>query len=83
MPFIINKQNLSDLGKIILYHRKKGNFSRSELADMAGVGQTVIYEVEKGKITIRSEIMFKILDALNIRIALTSPFIDEYKERNQ
>ena len=49
MSIIIEKQNLSELGKIVLYHRKKGNFSRAELADMAGVGQTVIYEVEKNK----------------------------------
>jgi len=82
MSFIINKRNLSSIGEIILYHRKKGNFSRSELADMAGVSQTVIYEVEHGKITIQSEVLFKILDALNIQTGLNSPFMNEFKKRN-
>ena len=80
LSITVEKQNLDELGKIILRHRKKGNFSRSELADMAGVGQTVIYEIEKGKITVRSDILFKILYALNIRVLLQSPFTDEHKE---
>lgn len=80
MLVIVEKQNLPELGRIILRHRKKGKFSRSELADMAGVGQTVIYELEKGKISVRSDILFKILYALNIRVSLQSPFMNEFEE---
>jgi transcriptional regulator with XRE-family HTH domain len=83
MPIIIGKQNLTELGKLILWHRKKGNFSRSELADMAGVGQTIIYEIEKGKTTVRSDILFKLLYALNIRVSLQSPFTDEYEKEQE
>ncbi|MCP4347648.1 MAG: helix-turn-helix domain-containing protein [Desulfobacterales bacterium] len=78
MPITIRKKSMSDLGKIILYHRKKGNFSRSELSDMSGVGQTAIYEAEHGKTTVRSDTLFRILEALNILVSLDSPFMEDY-----
>ncbi len=83
MPVSVRKNNLSSLGKVILYHRKKGNFSRSELADMAGVGQTVIYEAEHGKTTVRSDTLFRILEALNIQVSLNSPFMEDYLKERQ
>ncbi len=39
--------------EIVLFHRKKSGLSRNQLADLAGVGKTVIYDIEKGKETMR------------------------------
>ncbi len=44
---------------------------------MAGVGQTVIYEAEHGKTTVRTDTLLKILEALNIRVSLDSPFMED------
>jgi HTH-type transcriptional regulator / antitoxin HipB len=65
-----------ELGDIIKMHRKAAKLSRVQLADMAGVGKTVIYDIEKGKETVQLDTLRKILKVLNIKIVLTSPLIE-------
>ena len=47
--------------------------SRIDLADIAGVGKTVICDIEKGKQTIRLNTLLKIMMSLDISISLDSP----------
>ncbi|HBE42814.1 MAG TPA: transcriptional regulator, partial [Bacteroidales bacterium] len=61
------------LAEIIKMHRKAARLSRAQLAEMAGVGKTVIYDIEKGKESIRLNTLQKVLKVLNIKIELTSP----------
>ena len=61
------------LQNIISEHRKAAKLSRQELALMAGVGKTVIYDIEHGKISIRFDTLNRILDCLNIQIIFDSP----------
>lgn len=71
--------NISD---IVWFHRKKSGLSRIQLADLAGVGKTVIYDIEKGKETIRFSTLQKVLKALNIKITFTSPLMEVVNERS-
>jgi len=64
------------LAEIIRMHRKAARLSRVQLAEMAGIGKTVIYDIEKGKESIRLNTLRKVLKVLNIKIELTSPFMD-------
>ena len=57
-------------------HRKAAKLSRVQLAELAGVGKTVIYDIEKGKESVQLDTLRKILKVLNIKIVLTSPFMD-------
>ena len=68
------------LGELILFHRKSANLSRIELADLAGVGKTVIYDLEKGKETVKWSTIKSVLHALNIKIEFKSPLMDQYEE---
>ncbi len=70
---MIQSQELAD---IIRMHRKAAKLSRDKLAEMSGVGKTVIYDIEKGKETIQLDTLRKILNVLNIKIELTSPLMD-------
>lgn len=70
-----------DIGKIVLFHRKKSGLSRNQLADLAGVGKTVIYDIEKGKETIRYTTLKKVLKALNIKIVYSSPLMEALNEK--
>ncbi|MCD6179299.1 MAG: helix-turn-helix domain-containing protein [Bacteroidales bacterium] len=54
--------------------------SRNELAELAGLGKTVIYDLEKGKKTARWSTIIKILEALNINIHFQSPLMDDYEK---
>lgn len=67
--------NIKEIGKIIYTHRKKAGLTQKQLADIAGVGKTVIYDIEKGKETIQLNTLFKILTALNIKIEFKSPLL--------
>ena len=73
---MIQSQELAD---IIRMHRKAAKLSRDKLAEMSGVGKTVIYDIEKGKETIQLNTLRKVLSVLNIRIELTSPLMDNLR----
>ena len=68
-----------ELANIIKTHRKAAKLSRNQLAEMAGVGKTVIYDIEKGKETIQLDTLRKILKVLNIKIELKSPIMNHLK----
>jgi y4mF family transcriptional regulator len=65
-----------ELADVLRMHRKAAKLSRAQLSEMAGVGKTVIYDIEKGKETIQLNTLRKILKVLNIKIVLTSPLMD-------
>ena len=70
------------ISDIVLFHRRKSGLSRNQLADLAGVGKTVIYDIEKGKETILFLTLQKVLKALNIKITFTSPLMEMLNEKS-
>jgi HTH-type transcriptional regulator / antitoxin HipB len=70
------------LGAIVQRHRKRSGLSRERLAEIAGVGKTVIYDIEHGKATVRYTTVRKVLDALNIRIRFISPLEENVDEKS-
>jgi HTH-type transcriptional regulator/antitoxin HipB len=69
-------EKTQELAQIIKMHRKAAGLSRAELAELAGVGKTVIYDIEKGKESVQLDTLRKILKVLNIKIILKSPLMD-------
>jgi transcriptional regulator with XRE-family HTH domain len=67
------------IGKMIHYHRKKSGLSRKRLGELAGVGKTVVFEIEKGKLSVKLSTLLKILVVLNIKINFTSPFMNQFE----
>ena len=65
------------LAAIIKKHRKAAGLSQLQLAELAGVGKTVVFDLEKGKETIQLDTLRKILKTLNITVQLTSPFMNQ------
>jgi y4mF family transcriptional regulator len=70
------------MSEIVVFHRKKSGLTRKQLADLAGVGKTVIYDIEKGKETIRFSTLQKVLQTLNIKITFTSPLMEVLNEKS-
>lgn len=66
------------LAKCIRYHRKKSGLTQVMLAKFAGVGKTVIYDIEQGKSSIQLDTLLKILGVLNINIQLQSPLMKHF-----
>jgi y4mF family transcriptional regulator len=64
------------LADVIKMHRKAAKLSQVQLAEMAGVGKTVIFDIEKGKETIQLDTLRKVLKILNIKVQLISPLMN-------
>jgi HTH-type transcriptional regulator / antitoxin HipB len=75
-----NELLLKNLGDIIRFHREKSGLTRIELAQLAAVGKTAVFDIENSKKTIRLTTLLKILDVINIRIILQSPLMNEYEK---
>ena len=59
----------------VRYYRKQTGLSQAALARLAGVGKTVVFDIEKGKETIQLDTLLKVLSVLNIKIKIEPPFI--------
>ena len=68
------------LATVIKKHRKAAGLSQLQLAEMAGIGKTVVFDIEKGKETIQLDTLRKIMSVLNIKVQLTSPFMNQINQ---
>ena len=50
---------------------------------MAGVGKTVVFDIEKGKETVQFKSIINVLKALNISIELNSPLMNNYNKEHE
>jgi y4mF family transcriptional regulator len=73
-------ENYYELGSIIRFHRKKAGLSQLELAKYANIGKTVVFDIEKGKLTVQLNSLLQILNVLNIKLEFISPLMNLYKE---
>lgn len=64
----------TDIAKMVRYFRKQSGLSQQQLAQLAGVGKTVVFDIEKGKKTVRLNTLLKILEVLNIKPKFETPF---------
>lgn len=62
-----------DLGALIKDHRKEAGLTQLELANLAGVGKTTVFDIEKNKETVRLNNLFAVLQVLNIKVEFKSP----------
>jgi HTH-type transcriptional regulator / antitoxin HipB len=66
----------TDLKTIVRQHRRLSGLSQAELAKLAGVGKTVVFDIEHGKESVQFDTLKKVLAALNIKLILQSPVME-------
>lgn len=54
--------------------------SQAELAKLAGVGKTAVFDLEHGKQSIRYDTLTKILSVLNITVRFDSPLMTRLQQ---
>lgn len=69
-----------EIKDIVREHRRVSGLSQSELAKLAGVGKTVVFDIEHGKESIQFDTLKKVLAALNIQVILESPIIEQQRK---
>lgn len=72
--------NAIEIGEMIQYFRKKAGLTQRELAMIAGVGKTVVFDIEKGKETVQLNSVLKILMVLNIKLKFETPFAQQQED---
>jgi HTH-type transcriptional regulator / antitoxin HipB len=68
------------LATIVKKHRKAAGLSLLRLAEMSGVVKTAVFDIEKGKVSVQLDTLRKILAVLNIKVQLTSPFMNQINQ---
>ena len=63
-----------DIANLVLYYRKQSGLSQQELAKLAGVGKTAVFDIEKGKKTVQLNTLLNVLSVLNIQMTFVPPF---------
>lgn len=76
-------QKMSQIGKLVKYHRKRAGLTQLAIADLAGVGKTTVFDIEHGKFTVQFDSLLAVLGVLNISIELSGPFSNEFAEKQE
>ncbi len=73
----------ADLKSVVMEHRRLSGLTQAELAKLAGVGKTVIFDIEHGKETVQLDTLKKVLSILNIQMVFKGPVLNrEQKVEN-
>lgn len=62
-----------EVSQAVKYHRRQAGLSQKQLADYAGVGKTVVFDIEHGKATVQLATLMKVLAILNIKLVIDAP----------
>lgn len=63
----------SEIAATVHYLRKKSGLTQQQLAQLAGVGKTVVFDIEKGKTSVQLNSLMSVLHVLNVEIKLMTP----------
>lgn len=77
------KLDFNNLGKVVRFHRRKVGLTQMQLANRAGVGKTMVFDLENGKQSVRLNTLMKVLEALDISLKYDSPEISSYIEKSK
>ncbi len=69
----------NEIAEAVRVHRKKAGLTQKGLADLAGVGKTVVFDIENGKETVRLDTLLRVLNVLNIKIVPEGPAMKDVK----
>ncbi len=64
--FTIGERTSKSIAHNIQHHREQANMSQKEFADLLGVDETVVADLESGRITLKKEMLYKICDVLHL-----------------
>lgn len=68
------------IARMVRFHRKKAKLTQLELAKLAEIGKTAVFDIEKGKKTVRLATLMAILHVLNIQMEFQSPLMRRFEE---
>jgi len=73
--------NTLELAQVIRFHRDQAGLTQNELSQLAEVGKTTVFDIEKGKPTVQLQSILKVLSVLNVTLSWESPLKELYLRR--
>ena len=70
---------VAQIARMVRFHRKKAKLTQLELAKLIDIGKTSVFDIEKGKKTVRLSTLLAVLDALNIKVHFQSPLMHKFE----
>ena len=68
------------IGTMIRFHRKESGLTQEQLGKLAGLGKTVVFDIEKGKVSVKMNTLLKLLAVLNITMRFQSPLMTLFEK---
>ena len=78
---MLSEEMMSHIGNQVRYHRRRAGITQLELADLAGIGKTTLFDIEHGKSTVQVSSLLSVLKVLNMTIEMIGPFVSEFEEK--
>lgn len=69
------------IGQTVRLHRRESGLTQKELADLAGVGVSSVYAIERGKRTVQLDTLLNVLSVLSISLSVEGPLSDRLAPR--
>ena len=66
----VSRDRENELGAFVRQRRKSAGLSQRALAELAGVGARVVWELEKGKKTLRMDVVNAVLEVFGKRLGV-------------
>lgn len=63
------------IARMVRFHRKKAKLTQLELAKLADIGKTAVFDIEKGKKTVQLDTLLAVFDVLNIQMGFHGPLM--------
>jgi HTH-type transcriptional regulator / antitoxin HipB len=82
IEFITVKAAMISLPGLVKIHRRKAALTQAQLAKLAGIGKTAVWDIENGKESVQWDTLQKIFRVLNITVEWRSPLIDRMASKD-
>ena len=57
------------IAQMVRFHRKKAKLTQLQLAKLADIGKTAVFDIEQGKKTVQLDTLLAVLNVLNIQMS--------------
>ncbi len=74
---------IKKIASLIRFHRKKAKLTQLELAKLADIGKTSVFDIEKGKKTVQINTLLAVFEVLNIQMEFQGPLMHQFEEHEK
>ena len=71
---------MDSMGDVVRSHRRAAGLTQQQLAELAGVGRSSVYEIEHGSDSVQLSTLLPVLKVLSITLRIEAPLLEESRD---